>query len=73
MARAPRRDELRSAYEKSFASDAEERRLIGAISFAATFGLTRLVTHAIRPGKGRFATSLPAAATSTTWPSASAG
>ena len=59
MARAPRRDELRSAYEKSFASDAEERRLIGAISFAATFGLTRLVTHAIRAGKGPFRNLIP--------------
>jgi len=59
MARAPRRDELRSAYEKSFASDAEERRLIGAISFAATFGLTRLVTHAIRDGKGPFRNITP--------------
>ena len=59
MARAPRRDELRSAYEKSFASDAEERRLIGAISFAATFGLTRLVTHAIRAGKGPFRNITP--------------
>lgn len=54
MARAPRRDEIRSAYERSFASGAEERRLIGAISFGLTFGLTRLVTHAIRDGRGPF-------------------
>ena len=59
MARAPRPDELRSAYEKSFASAAEERRLIGAVSFAATFALTRLATHAIRAGRGPFRNITP--------------
>jgi hypothetical protein len=59
MARAPRRDEIRSAYQDSFASGAEERRLIGAISFAATFALTRAITHAIRAGKGPFRNVTP--------------
>jgi hypothetical protein len=59
MARALQRGELRSAYESSFASGAEERRLIGAISFAVTFGLTRLVTHAIRDGRGPFRNITP--------------
>jgi len=54
MVRAPRPDELRDAYQRSFASDAEERRLIGAVSFGTTFALTRLVTHAIRDGRGPF-------------------
>lgn len=59
MARAPRSGELRSAYERSFVSGAEERRLIGAVSFAATFALTRLVTHAIRAGRGPFRNVTP--------------
>jgi hypothetical protein len=59
MARAPRPDEIRAAYAKSFASDAEERRLIGALSFAGTFALTRLVTHAIRAGRGPFRNITP--------------
>jgi hypothetical protein len=59
MARALQRGELRSAYERSFASGAEERRLIGPISFAGTFGLTRLITHAIRDGKGPFRNITP--------------
>jgi hypothetical protein len=59
MARAPRRDEIRAAYQDSFASGAEERRLIGAISFAATFALTRSITHAIRAGKGPFRNVTP--------------
>jgi hypothetical protein len=59
MARVPRPDELRSAYEKSFRSGAEERRLIGAVSFGATFALTRTITHAIRDGKGPFRNVTP--------------
>jgi len=59
MARAPQRGELRSAYERSFTSGAEERRLIGAISFGSTFGVTRLITHAIRDGKGPFRNITP--------------
>jgi hypothetical protein len=59
MARALQPGELRSAYEGSFESGAEERRLIGAISFALTFGLTRLITHAIRDGKGPFRNIAP--------------
>jgi hypothetical protein len=59
MARAPRRDEVRATYEGSFASGAEERRLIGAISFAVTFGMVRLITHAIRAGRGPFRNITP--------------
>jgi hypothetical protein len=59
MPRAPRPDEVRVAYEKSFRSDAEERRLIGAVSFGATFALTRMVTHAIRAGRGPFRNVTP--------------
>ena len=59
MARAPRAGEVRAAYGRSFASDTEERRLIGAVSFAATFALTRLVTHAIRAGRGPFRNITP--------------
>ena len=59
MARAPRRTELRAAYDRSFASGAEERRLIGAVSFGTTFALTRLVTHAIRAGRGPFRNVTP--------------
>jgi hypothetical protein len=59
MARAPRRDEFRWAYESSFSSDTEERRLIGAISFGATFAVTRAVTHAIRAGRGPFRNIAP--------------
>jgi hypothetical protein len=50
---------LRAAYERSFASGAEERRLIGAVSFGTTFALTRLVTHAIRDGRGPFRNITP--------------
>lgn len=59
MARAPRPDELRSAYRRSFASGAEERRLVGAVSFGATFALTRTITHAIRAGRGPFRNITP--------------
>jgi hypothetical protein len=59
MARAPRRDEIRAAYAGSFANRAEERRLIGAVSFGTTFALTRLVTHAIRAGRGPFRNITP--------------
>ena len=59
MARAPRSEEVRAAYNRSFATDIEERRLIGAVSFAATFALTRLVTHAIRAGRGPFRNITP--------------
>src|SRR5215475_7612258 len=54
MARAPAASELRETYAKAFASRAEERRLIGAVSFGATFATVRLITHAIRDGRGPF-------------------
>jgi hypothetical protein len=59
MPRAPRREELQSAYTSAFATGAEERRLIGAVSFGATFALTRAVTHAIRAGRGPFRNITP--------------
>jgi hypothetical protein len=59
MARAPRRDEVRATYEGSFTSGTEERRLIGAVSFAVTFGVVRLITHAIRAGRGPFRNVTP--------------
>lgn len=59
MARAPRREEVHEAYANSFKSRSEERRLIGAVTFAATFGLTRAITHAIRDGRGPFRNITP--------------
>src|ERR1700747_814919 len=59
MARRPTRDELRSAYENAFESRCEERRLIGASAFAATFAVTRTITHAIRAGRGPFRNITP--------------
>lgn len=59
MARVPSRVELAATYKNSFASGAEERRLIGAVSFAATFALTRTITHAIRDGRGPFRNLTP--------------
>jgi hypothetical protein len=52
VTRAPTQDELRTAYDNAFRSPAEERRLIGAASFGATFATARLVTHSIRAGRG---------------------
>jgi len=51
--------QVRDAYRRSFASPKEERRLIGATSFGATFATARLVTHAIRAGKGPFRNITP--------------
>jgi len=59
MARAPRREELRTAYANSFDNRCEERRLIGAVTFGTTFGLTRAITHAIRAGRGPFRNITP--------------
>ena len=59
MARRPTRDELRTAYANAFESRCEERRLIGASAFAATFAVTRGITHAIRAGRGPFRNVTP--------------
>jgi hypothetical protein len=59
MPRTPTRDELKEAYARSFDSLREERRLIGAATFAGTFALTRAVTHAIRAGRGPFRNVTP--------------
>jgi hypothetical protein len=37
----------------------EERRLISSLSFGATFGLARIVTHSIRAGRGPFRNITP--------------
>jgi hypothetical protein len=50
---------MRTAYASSFASAGEERRLIGAVTFAVTFALTRTITHAIRAGRGPFRNVTP--------------
>ncbi len=54
VARLPRPDEIADAYRRSFRSAREERRLISSVSFGLTFGLTRLITHSIRAGRGPF-------------------
>ena len=59
MPRLPRSNELRTAYSNAFASRSEERRLIGAVSFGATFAITRAITHAIRDGRGPFRNITP--------------
>ena len=59
MARLPTREEIRSAYERSFDNPKEERRLIGSLSFGATFGATRFITHSIRAGRGPFRNITP--------------
>jgi hypothetical protein len=59
MARAPVAGEVRQAYSNAFESRAEERRLVGAVSFAGTFGIVRVITHAIRAGRGPFRNITP--------------
>ena len=59
MARLPRPEEIRAAYGRAFASGSEERRLISSVSFAASFGACRLVTHSIRAGRGPFRNITP--------------
>ena len=59
MARKPSSEELRTAYTNAFDSHCEERRLIGAATFAGTFVLTRTITHAIRAGRGPFRNITP--------------
>jgi hypothetical protein len=53
------RSQVRDAYRRAFASPKEERRLLSAVSFGATFTCTRLVTHAIRAGRGPFRNITP--------------
>jgi len=57
--RAPHIHELRTAYGNAFANPKEERRLLGALTFGGTFGLTRTITHAIRAGRGPFRNITP--------------
>ena len=59
MARLPSRDEIREAWARSFESPKEERRLIGALAFGATFGAARAITHSIRAGRGPFRNITP--------------
>ena len=59
MARLPSRKEIREAWARSFNSPKEERRLIGAIAFGATFATARGITHSIRSGRGPFGNITP--------------
>jgi hypothetical protein len=59
MPRLPRKEEIADAYSRSFRSGREERRLISSVSFGVTFGLTRLITHSIRAGRGPFRNITP--------------
>jgi hypothetical protein len=59
MARLPTASEIRDAYTRSFETPIEERRLIGSLGFAATFGVTRLITHSIRDERGPFRNITP--------------
>jgi hypothetical protein len=59
VARLPSRDEIRGAWERSFDSPKEERRLIGSLAFGTTFGLARAITHSIRAGRGPFRNITP--------------
>ena len=51
--------DVRDAYRRSFRAPKEERRLLGAVSFGATFAAARVVTHAIRAGRGPFRNITP--------------
>jgi len=50
----PSASDVRDAYQRSFTSARQERRLLSAASFGLTFGAVRAVTHAIRAGRGPF-------------------
>jgi hypothetical protein len=56
LARARR---VRILYEKHFGDYREERRLLSAASFFATFASVRPITHAIRAGVGPFRNITP--------------
>jgi hypothetical protein len=56
LARARR---VRILYEKHFGDYREERRLLSAVSFFATFASVRAITHAIRAGVGPFRNITP--------------
>lgn len=59
MVRLPGKDEIADAYKRSFRSGREERRLISSLSFGATFGVVRVITHSIRAGRGPFRNITP--------------
>ena len=48
------RPSLPALYRRSFRDPRRERLFLAALSFAVTFGVTRLITHAIRDGSERF-------------------
>jgi hypothetical protein len=50
---------VRTLYEKHFGDYREERRLLSAVSFFATFASVRAITHAIRAGVGPFRNITP--------------
>ena len=45
---------LRDAYKEHFSEHRRERQFLASIGFFVTFALTRVITHAIRAGKGPF-------------------
>jgi hypothetical protein len=48
------RHSLPALYLRSFRDPRRERLFLASLSFAVTFGVTRLITHAIRAGSERF-------------------
>jgi hypothetical protein len=49
------RHSLPALYRRSFRDPRRERLFLASLSFFVTFAVTRLITHAIRGGSGRFA------------------
>src|ERR1700678_1977337 len=49
-------EHFRRAYRDHFGEHRRERQFITTGGFFVTFGLTRAITHAIKAGKGPFAT-----------------
>jgi len=51
---APRRRTIGNLYRRYFREPRRERLFIASLVFFVTFGITRLITHAIRGGMGAF-------------------
>lgn len=51
---AHQRRSVRELYATHFHASRRERQFLSSVSFFVTFGLTRLITHAIRKGVGPF-------------------
>jgi hypothetical protein len=48
-----------SVYRKHFADCRRERQVLAAVSFLSTFSTVRVITHAIRAGRGPFRNITP--------------